>query len=134
MARFNRRGLRPGSLSYDRQKEAWLNRRRALAEATAVRAKRPEAIQRAKESAAAAQRGLRAIAARRAYREQLSERERIEFNRASLKYQDQLLRLLQRYPDRVPDDVPVHYPEPHHGPLWRLYYSSRARAGTPLRD
>ena|SRR5438270_7535615 len=133
MARFNPRGLRPGSLSYDRQKEAWLNRRRALAEATAARAKRPEARQRAKRKVAEARRELRAIEARREHREQLNERDLFEFNRYSLKEQDTLLHSLQQHPGGIPPDIPDPFTGRHRDPIWRQYYSSRARAGTPLR-
>jgi hypothetical protein len=133
MARFNPRGLRPGSTSYDDKKEGWLHQRQALAEATAKRSNKPEVIRRAKRRAAAAQRELRRIKARREYREQLSERDRSEFNRDSIKEQDQLRRTLQQYPDGVPPDIPDPFAGRHRNSIWRQYYSSRGRAGTPLR-
>src|SRR5438105_734862 len=50
MAR-RRNPYRPGTLSYERQRRAELNQRRALSEARALPATRPDTKQRARESA-----------------------------------------------------------------------------------
>src|SRR5437763_6841497 len=119
MARFNPRGLRPGTGDYDRKKEITLKRRETLAQATAKRASDPEAVRRAKRRAATAQREIRPIAARRAYREQLSERARSEFNRYSLKEQDALLRSLQQHPGGIPPDIPDPFTGRQRDSIWR---------------
>lgn len=131
MARRN--PYRPGTLSYESQRRVDLNRIRALAEANAARAKRPEARRRAKRQASTARRGIRVIEGRSEYRERLSEDDRSRFNRFTLSEQDELRRYLQQYPDGIPPDVPGVFAGRNRGALWRMYYSSGARAGTPLR-
>jgi hypothetical protein len=117
---------RPGSSSYMRQRQAELRRRAALARATAGRAKTSEGRRRAQRRAAAAERGLREIAARQDYRSRLAERDRVEFDHSSLSEQDRLRTMLRDYPDSVPRDLPDPFVGRNRNSLWRLYYSTRA--------
>jgi hypothetical protein len=119
---------RPGTLSYERQRRAELNRRRALAEARASRAKKPETRQRAQRQAANARRGLRQIETRAEFRDQLSERDRAEFSALPITQQDRFRAAVQRFPEHVPpsDPDPFEGRPSYRGSLWRLYYSTRA--------
>jgi hypothetical protein len=119
---------RPGTLSYERQRRGELNRRRALAEARADRAKKPEIRQLAQRQAATARRGLRQIETRAGFRDQLSERHRAEFSALSITQQDRFRAAVQRYPEYVPPSDPDPFEErrSYRGSLWRLYYSTRA--------
>jgi hypothetical protein len=121
-----RNPYRPGSLSHARYRSAELNRSRALAEATAARAKDPEKRHRAQKRAARARRGLHQIEARAEYRTALSDRDRAEFNALSLTEQDRLRTVLERYPEHVSPEEPDPFPSRHRGSSWRLYYSTRA--------
>jgi hypothetical protein len=124
MARRN--PYRSGSEPYERQQSAVLNQRLVLAEGRASRATRPETKQRAQRQAATARRALRRIETRAKYRATLSDRDRAEFNALSLKEQDRLRTVTERYPEHVPPEEPDPFPSPHRGSLWRLYYSTRA--------
>ena len=118
---------RPGTLSYERQRRAELNQRRALAEARASRATRPDTKQRAQKQAATARRGLRQIETRAEFRDQLSERDRAVFNTLPIKEQDRFRAAVQRFPEHVPPSDPDPFEgQPSRGALWRLYYASRA--------
>lgn len=133
MAR-RRSTFRPGSASYERQRRADLNRRRALAEATAARAKKPAARHRAQRQASTARRGLRQIKTRAEFRAKLNERDRAVFNALPIKEQDRFRAAAERYPEHVPPSDPdpfVGRPS-YRGSLWRLYYSTRA--GIRRRD
>jgi hypothetical protein len=119
---------RPGSGSYEDERRSDLNRRRALAEARASRASKPEAKQRAQRQAATARRGLRQIKTRAEYRAQLSERDRAAFNALSIKEQDRFRAAVERHPEHVPpsDPDPFEGRLSYRSSLWRLYYSTRA--------
>jgi hypothetical protein len=117
---------RPGTASYERYRRGQLNRRRALAEARAVRAKKPEIRQRAQRQAANARRGLRQIETRAEFRDQLSERDRALFNALSIKEQDRFRAAVQRYPEHVPPSDPDPFEGRHRRSLWPLYYATRA--------
>jgi len=123
-----RNPYRPGTLSYERQRRADLNRSRALAEARAGRAKNPETRQRAQRQAANARRGLRQIETRAEFRDQLSERDRVVFNTLPIKEQDRFRSAVQRFPEHVTpsDPDPFEGRPSYRGSLWRLYYSTRA--------
>ena len=123
-----RNPYRPGTLSYERHRRAELNRRRALAEARAERAKKPETRQRAQRQAANARRGLRQIETRAEFRNQLSERDRAVFNTLPIKEQNRFRAAVERYPEHVPpsDPDPFEGRPSYRGSLWRLYYSTRA--------
>jgi hypothetical protein len=125
MARCN--PYRPGTQSYAAFRQSELNRRRALAEATAARAKNSGARRRAQRRAASARRGIRAIEARREFRELLSDRDRSVFNALSITEQDRFRAAVQRYPEHVPpsDPDPFDGRPFFRGSLWRLYYSTR---------
>ena len=122
-----RNPYRPGTASYARRREAELRRRTALARATAGRAKTPEARRRAHRRAAAAERGLREIAARQEYRSRLRERDVEAFDSLSIGKQDRLRRVLRNYPNGVPADAPDPFFGPQRSVAWRLYYANRAR-------
>jgi hypothetical protein len=121
-----RNPYRPGTLSYERQRRAELNRRRALAEARAGRGKDADKRYQAQKQAATARRALRRIEARAEYRAALSDRDRSEFNALTLKEQDRLRTVLERYPEHVPPEEPEPFPSRHRGASWRLYYATRA--------
>ena len=123
-----RNPYRPGTLSYERQRRAELNRRRALADARAGRAKKAETRQRAQRQAANARRGLRQIETRAEFRDRLSERDRAVFNTLPIKEQDRFRAAVQRFPEHVPpsDPDPFEGRPSYRGSLWRLYYSTRA--------
>lgn len=122
-----RNPYRPGTLSYERQRRADLNRRRALAEARAGRAKKAETRQRAQRQAANARRGLRQIETRAEFRGQLSERDRAVFNTLPIKEQDRFRAAVERYPEHVPPSDPDPFEgRASRGSSWRLYYSTRA--------
>src|SRR5689334_13122940 len=104
MARRN--PYRRGSPSYERERRAELSRRRALAEATAARATKPETRQRAQRRASAARRDLRRIEARAEFRAALNDRDRGVFNTLSIKEQDRFRAAVQRYPEHVPPSDP----------------------------
>ena len=125
MAR-RRNPYRPGTESYARWRQAGLARRAALAQATAARAKKPEARRRAKRRASAAKRGLREISARQDYRSGLNERDRDAFNHLSIEQQNQLMRVLLGYSEAVPLDLPDPFVGRRRNELWRLYYATRA--------
>jgi hypothetical protein len=111
-------------------RKAELARRAALARANAARAKKPEARRRAKRKAAAAERGLRQIAARQEIRSQLVGLHRERFDRLSLVKQDRLVAVMRLYPDGVPP--PSELPDPYASAgddrdlLWWLTYSMQA--------
>ena len=119
---------RPGTGSYEDERRSDLNRRRALAEARAGRATKPETKQRAEKQAANALRALRQIDARSEFRDQLSEPDRAIFNALSIKAQDQFRAAVLRFPERVPpsDPDPFEGRSARRGSLWRLYYATRA--------
>jgi hypothetical protein len=125
MAR-RRNPYRPGTESYARWRQAQLARRAALAQATAERAKKPEARRRAKRRVAAAKRGLREISARRDYRSALNQRDRDAFSHLSIDQQNQLLRALLEYSEAFPPDLPDPFAGRNRSVLWRLYYATRA--------
>lgn len=125
MARRN--PYRPGTPSYERLRRAELSRRRALAEATAGRAKTPVKRRRAQRRKATAQRGLRQIDTRAEFRDQLSERDRAEFNALSLTEQDRFRAVVRQHPEYVPPQEPDPFAgQRHRGVSWRLYYATRA--------
>jgi hypothetical protein len=117
---------RPGSGSHATERRSDLNQRLALAEATAARAKDPEKRRRAQKRVDTLRRDLRRIATRADFRKQLSERDRIEFNTMSLKEQDRLRTVVERYPEHVSPEEPDPFAGRHRGSSWRLYYSTRA--------
>jgi hypothetical protein len=117
---------RPGTPAYERARAAQLRQRAALSRATAGRAKTPEARRRASRQAAAAERGLREIAARKEYRFRLRDRDRDNFSTLPITRQDQLLRMLRDHPDSIPRDLPDPFAGPNRNLIWRLYYSTRA--------
>jgi hypothetical protein len=121
-----RNPYRPGSAQYARLRKATLKRRAALARANAARAKTPETRRRAKQRVSAAQRALKAIERREDYRSKLNERDRSFFDRRSIRQQEQILTVIQAFPDGVPADIPDPFPGPQRSPSWRLYYSTRA--------
>jgi hypothetical protein len=133
MARRFHSVFRPGTESYKKQRRALLNRRRALAEARERRTARPEVKRRAQRQATTARRGLREIEAREVFRTTLTPYQRTAFNRLSVSGQDRVRLAIQQYPDGIPPDVPDPFAGRDRGFLWRLYYSSRARAGEALR-
>jgi hypothetical protein len=127
-ARSRRRNpYRPGTRSYATFRQSELNRRRALAEATAARAKKPEARHRAQRRASAARRDIRQIEARTEVRAALNDRDRAVFNALSITEQDRFRAAVQRYPEQVPPSEPDPFDgRPSlRGSLWRLYYSTR---------
>jgi hypothetical protein len=126
MARRN--PYRRGSPAYERLRRAELNRLRALAEAAATRAKRPEARQRVQRRAASARRAIRAIDRRREFRAALSDRDRSVFNALPIKEKDRFRAVAQQYPEQVPPSAPDPFAErpTYRGSLWRLYYATRA--------
>jgi len=127
-ARSRRRNpYRPGTPAYAQTRRAELNRRRALAEATAARAKKPEARQRAQRRASAARRDIRQIEARAEFRAALNDHDRAVFNALSINEQDRFRAAVQRYPEHVPssDPDPFDGRPSLRGSLWRLYYATR---------
>jgi hypothetical protein len=100
--------------------------RAALAGARAKRASTPETRRRAQQQKSAAQRALSAIYRRSEFRAQLNERDRGTFNQLSITQQEQLLRVTQAFPDRVPSDFPDPFFGPSRSSTWRLYYATRA--------
>jgi hypothetical protein len=121
-----RNPYRPGTPSYARFREATLKRRAALAQANADRAKTPEKRRQAKQQAAAAQRALRTVERRDAFRSKLSEHDRRIFDRLPITRQEQFMTVVREYPDSVPMDLPDPFVGPQREPLWRLSYSTRA--------
>lgn len=124
MPKARRNPYRPGTTSYQRQRRAELNRLRALAQARASHAKRPEA----RRQAAAARRSIRQIETRAEFRAAFSDRDRSVFDALSIKEQDRFRAAVQRYPDYVPPSAPDPFAERpfYRGSLWRLYYSTRS--------
>jgi len=120
-----RNPFRPGTASYARLREADLKRRAALGKGNAARAMTPEARSRAKEQVSAAQRALRAVEGRTAYRSQLTENTRREFDKLSIKQQEVYRRVARTFPDRIPPDVPDPFSGPNRSSGWRLYYATR---------
>jgi hypothetical protein len=114
-----------------------------LAQATVRRAKKPEAIRKAKRRAATIERELTKVTARQEVRADLSEDDRRGFNRLGISrqnrvlsrlreypdYRDRVLQVLARYPQAPP---PKDVPDPFasagedRNALWFLYYSTRA--------
>lgn len=126
-ARSPRRNpYRPGTASYARFRSAELRRRRALAEAAAARAKKPQARRRAKQRASAARRALQSIEKRGEYRSKLNDRDRAIFDRLPITQQDRLMTVMRRYPDTIPRDVPDPFVGPQRANLYRLSYATRA--------
>jgi hypothetical protein len=121
-----RNPYRPGTASYALTREATLTRRAALAQATATRAKAPEARRRAKRRASDARRELRAIETREEYRSKLNERDRRVFDRLTLAQQQRLIRVVREYPGSVPKDLPDPFIGPKRETQWRLSYATRA--------
>jgi hypothetical protein len=121
-----RNPYRPGTVSYARRREATLKQRAALAQANAVRAKKPETRRRARRRVSAVRRALRAIEEREEFRSKLNEHDRQTFGSCSIAKQVQLLRVTEAYPNRVPADVPDPFVGPQRSVSWRLYYSTRA--------
>jgi hypothetical protein len=128
-----RNPYRPGTASYARLREATLNRRAALAQATAARAKSPNARRRAMQHVSAAQRALREIETREEFRSKLNAVDRTNFDRLSISQQKRLLEVDRIYPDSIPRDLPDPFIGPKREALWRLSYSTRAgiRLRTP---
>jgi hypothetical protein len=126
-----RNPYRAGTASYARVREAALKRRAALAQATATRAKTPEMRRRAQQRTSAAQRALRAIGRRTEFRSQLNENDLRSFDRLSIAQQEQILRVAQVYPARVPVDIPDPFAGARRSSSWRLYYSTRAGIRLP---
>jgi hypothetical protein len=124
---------RSGTERYEKQHRALLNRRLVLAEARERRTTRPEVKRRAQRQAATARRGLREIEARETFRASLSPYQRGELNRITSSGQDRVRRVLQQYPDGILPEIPDPFAGRDRGSLWKLYYSSRARAGEALR-
>jgi hypothetical protein len=122
-----RNPYRPGTRSYAAFRQSELNRRRALAEATAARAKNSGARLQAQLRAASARRGIRAIETRRVFRELLSDRDRSVFDALPINEQDRFRAAVQRFPEHVPpsDPDPFGGRPSYRGSLWRLYYSTR---------
>jgi hypothetical protein len=105
MARCN--PYRPGTQSYAAFRQSELNRRRALAEATAARAKNSGARRRAQRRAASARRGIRAIEARREFRELLSDRDRSVFNALPINEQDRFRAAFSAFPNTFHLATPI---------------------------
>jgi hypothetical protein len=133
MSKARRNPYRPGTPSYERQRRADLNRLRALSEAMAARAKKPEARRRAKRQAESARRGLRQIDTRSEFRGSLSDLDRALFDRLPVAQQQRLMTVARAYPEKIPADVPDPFADRHiyqrnfyRGSLWRLYYGTRA--------
>ena len=121
-----RNPYRPGTESYARLREATLKRQAALAQATGVRTKTPEARRRSRKRVSTARRALKAIETREEFRSKLNEQDRAAFGQLSITRQEQILRVTQAFPYRVPADIPDPFPGAQHSPSWRLYYSTRA--------
>lgn len=117
---------RPGTARYARLRAAQLRRQAKLAQATATRAKSRNVRARAKRRARAAQRALRDIKRREAYRSELNEADRASFGHLSIEQQRRLLALMREYPDTIPRDLPDPFVGPNRDVLWRLSYSTRA--------
>jgi hypothetical protein len=69
---------------------------------------------------------LRKIETRVEFRDQLSERDRIEFNTWSLTEQDRFRAVVRQYPEYVPQEEADPFAGRHRNPQWRLYYATRA--------
>ena len=128
-----RNPYRPGTPSYAGLRRAELNRRRALAKSTAARTTNPQKRHKLQRRAVTAQRDLRQIDERAAFRSTLSPSGRAIFDRLPLKEQNRELHVRREYPGGVPRDVPDPMAGPHRNALWRTYYSSGSRAGEHLR-
>jgi hypothetical protein len=115
-----RNPYRPGTASYARLRKAALKRRATLAQATAARAKSPEARERAKGRARAAHRAIQAIQTHEEFRSKLKGVERSSFDRLSIKQQRRLLEVTRVYPDSVPKDLPDPFVGSKREILWRL--------------
>jgi hypothetical protein len=116
----------PGTARYAQFRRATLKRKAALAEAAAARARTPETGRRAKQRATAAQRALRAIETREAFRSKLDESDRAAFGQLAITQQERLLKIEREYPESVPQDLPDPFVGPQRNVLWRLSYSTRA--------
>lgn len=136
---------RRGTASYARFQKAILNRRVALAEANAARAKKPEARRRLRQQVSAAKRALRAIERREDSRSKLNERReefrskldddhRRIFDSFPITRQDRLIQVNREYPDSVPKDIPDPFEGPQREALWRLSHATRAgiRMSAPI--
>jgi hypothetical protein len=121
-----RNPYRPGTAPHARLRTATLKRRVALAQATAARAKTPEARRRANQRASAARRALRAIDRREEFRAKLNEHDRSIFDHLPITRQELFIRAEQEYPGIIPKDAPDPYVGPQREALWRLSYSTRA--------
>jgi hypothetical protein len=123
---------RPGTLSYERLRRADLRRREKLAVARVARAKTPEVRRRAQRQAASARRSLRQIETRGDFRASLNKTNREMFDNVPIKQQQRLMTVARSYPEKVPADIPDPFADHfyqrrfYRGPLWNLYYSTRA--------
>jgi hypothetical protein len=132
-ARSPRRNpYRPGTLKHAQTRRAELSRRKALAEATAARAKKPEALRRAKRRASVLQRSLRDVDAWIEFRGSLNDLDRWNFDNLPSAQQKKLMSVVRKYPKSVLKDVPDPFAidlsqrYSRRGGLWSLYYSTRA--------
>jgi len=121
-----RNPYRPGTESYARLREATLNRRAALAQATAARTNSPTARARALRRARNARLAVGEIERREEYRSKLNEADRGKFDRLSIADQKRLLAVNREYPDSVPKDLPDPFVGPSREILWNVSYSTRA--------
>jgi hypothetical protein len=119
-----RNPYRPGTASYARFRKAALNRKVALAEANAARAKKPEARLRARKQASAAKRALRAVERRSEFRLKLNEPDRHTFDRWPITKQERFLQVREAYPNGVPADAPDYFAGQQRSLSWRLYYAT----------
>ena len=133
MARRFHSPYKPGTESYKEQRRVLLNRRRVLAEERIKRTTRPEVKRRAQRQVTEARRELRQIEEREAFRTTRTPYQRTVLDQVSLSGQDRVRRALRQYPDGIPPNIPDPFAGRDRGLLWRLYYSSRGRAGEALR-
>jgi len=120
-----RNPFRPGTVSHAAVRHAQLSRRRALAQATAARAKAPEARRRAQRRAAGARAALRTIETRIEFRASLKKQDQKELDTFSISKQNQLIAILEKYPSLVPPEMPDPFSGSGRSAAWRLFYATR---------
>lgn len=122
----SRNPYRPGTVSHARFRQTELKRRKTLAASRLKKAKSATAVRQEKQRISQTRRALHKIEAREEFRKSLNEKDRREFDAVSIKQQEQLQKILKRYPDGVPSNIPDPFKGSNRNQSWRLYYATRA--------